>query len=143
MKKIIKLPVYGIEVNLGNGCLSIKSDLHDGSVNPENRETYWGCAVDAIEGLILAHACAGVDIESAAYLEGIEVVIDTLTNNNTEEHCEEEIAQPIREITDIAVESELVEALRATLFYTPLGSLAYERATKALDKALGFQETTN
>ena len=37
--------------------------------------------IDAIESLILAHAIAGVDIESSSYLEGIETTIDAIGNN--------------------------------------------------------------
>jgi len=38
-------------------------------------------AVDAILSIILAHACAGIDIESPAYLEGIETAFDAVGNN--------------------------------------------------------------
>jgi hypothetical protein len=33
-------------------------------------------AINAIESLILAHACAGVEINSPAYIEGIETAIE-------------------------------------------------------------------
>lgn len=39
-------------------------------------------AIDAIESLILAHACAGVDVEAAAYIEGIEAALDAIANND-------------------------------------------------------------
>jgi len=38
-------------------------------------------AIDAIESLILAHAIAGIDVESPAYLEGLETVQNALMNN--------------------------------------------------------------
>ena len=34
---------------------------------------------NGIESVILAHACAGIDIESPAYLEGIETAINAIT----------------------------------------------------------------
>lgn len=37
-------------------------------------------ALGAVESLILAHACAGLDVHSPAYLEGVETVINTLGN---------------------------------------------------------------
>jgi hypothetical protein len=37
--------------------------------------------IDAIESLILAHACAGIDIESPAYIEGIETAVEACSNN--------------------------------------------------------------
>ena len=39
-------------------------------------------AIDAILSLILAHACAGIDIESPAYLEGIETAFDAIANSS-------------------------------------------------------------
>ena len=39
-------------------------------------------ALDAIESLILAHACAGVDVESPAYIEGLETALDAIDNNS-------------------------------------------------------------
>jgi len=37
--------------------------------------------VDAITSMILAHAIAGIDIETPAYIEGIETAIQALGNN--------------------------------------------------------------
>ena len=39
--------------------------------------------VDGLESLILAHACAGVDVESPAYVEGIETAVEAITNHFT------------------------------------------------------------
>ena len=38
-------------------------------------------AFDGIESLVLAHACAGINITSPAYREGIETAVETCTNN--------------------------------------------------------------
>lgn len=38
------------------------------------------CAMDAIESVILAHACAGVDIEDAKYVEGLRTSINAIAN---------------------------------------------------------------
>jgi hypothetical protein len=38
-------------------------------------------AIDALESLILGHACAGIDVESPAYLEGIDTALNAITNN--------------------------------------------------------------
>lgn len=38
-------------------------------------------ACDAIEAMVLGHAIAGVNIESDAYLEGLESAIDSVANN--------------------------------------------------------------
>jgi homoserine dehydrogenase len=52
-------------VTLSNGGGTITSDL-DG--------------MDAIESLILAHACAGVDVADLAYVEGIETAVEACYN---------------------------------------------------------------
>jgi hypothetical protein len=36
--------------------------------------------IDVVESMVLAHACAGIDIESPAYVEGIETTVDKLSN---------------------------------------------------------------
>jgi len=67
--KNINLPCYGISLNVerGGGCISS---------NLEECEAH-----DALESIILAHACAGIDIESPAYIEGIETSVDAIANN--------------------------------------------------------------
>jgi len=37
--------------------------------------------IDAIESLILAHSCAGIDITSPEYIEGIETAVQAIGNN--------------------------------------------------------------
>lgn len=37
--------------------------------------------IDVLEALTLHHAVAGIDIESPAYIEGVETVLDAITNN--------------------------------------------------------------
>jgi hypothetical protein len=37
--------------------------------------------MDALESIIMAHACAGIDIESPAYIEGIETAVEGCANN--------------------------------------------------------------
>jgi len=41
----------------------------------------YNAAIDGLESLILAHACAGIDITSPAYLEGIETAEAAIGNN--------------------------------------------------------------
>lgn len=78
-----------IELNLGadkivvelngdteNPAGTVTSDLHIASAS-----NTWNAAVDAIESLVLAHACAGVDIQSKAYIEGLKTAIEACSNN--------------------------------------------------------------
>ncbi len=78
----IRLPCYGITVRLTrkrtrqwSGCGTITSQLK--AQGPSGRHH---AAVDALESLILAHACAGIDVTSPAYVEGIETAVDAIAN---------------------------------------------------------------
>ena len=73
----IQLPCYGITVTEKNKSGVCKSDLH-GNVSKRNKQYH--AAINALESLILAHACAGVDIETPAYLEGIETAVEAVVN---------------------------------------------------------------
>jgi len=80
----IQLPCYGITVTLAReneveepGSGTIVSDLRDPKT-AANRQ--YNAAIDGLEALILAHACAGVDVESPAYVEGIETAVDAIAN---------------------------------------------------------------
>ena len=92
--RTIKLPCYGFVIELsddGNSG-SVKSRLssseredepfivspHD-FVPQESLDEYH-FYVNAIESLVLAHACAGIDIESPAYIEGIETAVEAASN---------------------------------------------------------------
>lgn len=106
--KTIKLPVCNIELTLtGDEGGSITSELErevcpscgqadccfscDGSqgADENNKETEaevasrlkYNGALDGIEAMILAHASAGIDVASPAYLYGIETAIDAAGNN--------------------------------------------------------------
>lgn len=74
--KTISLPVYGIVVNVNDRGGRISSaDLQGEGATPGYK-----AAVIALLSLVLGHACAGVDVESPAYLEGIEVAVDSIAN---------------------------------------------------------------
>lgn len=82
MSRTISTGVYGITVILNErveevtGAGQISSDLRD----REETDIEYLAAVDALESLILAHACAGIDITSPAYLEGIEVAVEAIAS---------------------------------------------------------------
>jgi hypothetical protein len=60
----------------GNGGGHLQSTLQrDQDHDPDE-------ALDAIEGLVLAHACAGVDITSPAYVEGVNTTLETIDNDS-------------------------------------------------------------
>lgn len=72
--RIIKTGCFGIVVALGeNGAGSIRSNLKEDG--PSANVEAWNTAMDAIESMVLAHACAGIDIENPRYLQGIETAV--------------------------------------------------------------------
>ena len=82
----IRLPCYGITVTLarGNGADkpgsgAIASDLRAAGRSAADRQ--YNTAIDGLESLILAHACAGVDVESPAYVEGVETAVEAIANH--------------------------------------------------------------
>lgn len=89
--KTIRLPCFGIVIILEtegsgfdyriNGSGRITSDLHEDE--EDDADNRLDAAFDAIEGVILAHACAGVNVEDHAYVEGIETAVFAATDNLT------------------------------------------------------------
>jgi hypothetical protein len=53
---------------------TITDDIH------EEYDTHYNSAIDGITSMILAHAVAGIDIESPAYIEGIETAVEAVSN---------------------------------------------------------------
>ncbi|WP_176331434.1 hypothetical protein [Burkholderia vietnamiensis] len=74
---VIKLPAFGIVIDIGaNGGAAIMSDLHEEDEPPEVK-----AAMDAVEAMVLAHAAAGIDVRSPAYLEGIDTAVEAIGNH--------------------------------------------------------------
>jgi len=76
---------FGIVVTLdGNGGGTIKSDLREDAdvldMDSDPDAHLYDAAVDGLEALILAHACAGIDITTPTYLQGIEVAVEAMGN---------------------------------------------------------------
>ena len=81
----IRLPCFGITIRLStqpvaerSGSGTISSDL---KVDTTADDMQYAAAIDGLESLILAHACAGIDISSSAYVEGIETAVEAIVNN--------------------------------------------------------------
>lgn len=54
-------------------CDLSQSDESEGD-DATNRRLY-NAAMDAVEALVLAHACARIDVTSPAYVEGVETAV--------------------------------------------------------------------
>ena len=80
--KNIKLPCYGIKIKLSNGGVgTITSDLHKTAGDYPITANEYDASINAIESLILAHAVAGINVESPAYIKGIETAVEAISNN--------------------------------------------------------------
>ena len=58
----------------------IREPVVDSSMS-DGVELLYDAAVDGLESLILGHACAGIDIESPEYMEGIETAVEAIGNH--------------------------------------------------------------
>ena len=84
----IRLPCYGITICLDRklsvkepGSGTITSDLKQDTNAEDANYAEYAAAIDGLELLVLAHACAGIDVASPAYVEGIETAVDAIANN--------------------------------------------------------------
>jgi CheY-specific phosphatase CheX len=84
--KRVELP-YGIIVEFdleGNGHIvdGIREDIdwiRDDPDEAQEKQDY-NNMIDGVTSMVLGHACAGVDIESPAYIEGLETAIENIGN---------------------------------------------------------------
>ena len=82
----IRLPCDGITIRLERdptaedpGSGTITSNLKEATDTPAARS--FNAAIDGLESLVLAHACAGIDVVSPAYIEGIETAVEAIGNH--------------------------------------------------------------
>ena len=92
MEKTIKLPCYGMKVILDDEVSYVSSDLFENELGYDDTEHLHNDEIESyndeirrhnnnvqgLQQLILAHAEAGIDIESPKYIEGIESVVQGL-----------------------------------------------------------------
>jgi hypothetical protein len=86
--KTFLIPEFGITVQVVPGgsrsTASISSELKEhmfGKDEPGPNDFEILGAIDAIESMVLAHACAGIDVASPAYVEGLRCSLEAITNH--------------------------------------------------------------
>ena len=85
-----------IEIRVGSDTITLQLDgrgggtssstLHiteaDKDFGAEYQASY-NSAVDGLESLVLAHACAGVDVEDPRYVAGTAAALEAISNHHT------------------------------------------------------------
>lgn len=90
--KTFLIPEYGIIVTVvpvtvvpggSKNSASITSELKKHLIGdePTDYDLELEGAINAFESLILAHACAGIDVASPAYTEGLRSSLEAITNH--------------------------------------------------------------
>lgn len=80
--KLYSIPEFGIKVHIEGGAGTIESKLKEQLIGPDSRdENELLAIIDALEALILAHACAGIDVASPAYVDGLRSSLDAIANH--------------------------------------------------------------
>jgi hypothetical protein len=77
MNKEIELELGEVKIHItvNNGGGNITTNLH------HMDDEFLTGAVEMLESLILAQACAGIDVESEAYKNALQVALDWLANS--------------------------------------------------------------
>lgn len=79
--KLNRHDLFDIQItDNGGGTISstLKIPINDASFTAKNKTEY-NVSIDALESLILGHACAGIKVDSDKYIEGLETAIDSIT----------------------------------------------------------------
>jgi hypothetical protein len=81
MKTIrFKAGTNSVLIKLKDGAGMIETDFKAGDSDSEAEAAYDN-AMDGLESLILAHACAGVDVKSPKCIEGVAVALEAMMNH--------------------------------------------------------------
>lgn len=88
----IEIPIGGIVIELGSPDSDNPSRFSCGRIiggtlkddyesSDPDLDNLFNSMMDALESVLLAHACAGIDVTSHAYIEGLETAINACANN--------------------------------------------------------------
>ena len=88
--------VKRIEIRVGSDTISLQLDgrgggtssstLHITEADQDFGAEYlasYNSAMDGLESLVLAHACAGIDVEGHRYVAGIATALEAISNHYT------------------------------------------------------------
>jgi hypothetical protein len=88
--------VKTIEIRAGSDTITLQLDGRGGGTSSStlhiteadedfvaDYQTSYNSAIDGLESLVLAHACAGVDVEDPRYVAGIAAALEAISNHHT------------------------------------------------------------
>jgi hypothetical protein len=76
-----EIPEYGITVTVSTSTRgTIVSELSK-ELAPDGDDLEGKASADALEALILAHACAGMDVSLDSYVHGLRTAVEAIANN--------------------------------------------------------------
>ena len=88
--------VKKVEIRVGSDTISLQLDgrgggtssstLHITEADEEFGAEYqasYNSAIDGLESLVLAHACAGINVEDHRYVAGIAAALEAISNHHT------------------------------------------------------------
>lgn len=81
MRIVITRDFYFELVGGRGGAARISSNLRDEDETEDVDTRVWNAGIDALESLVLAHFCSGVDVSSEPYRSGIETAVEAMINN--------------------------------------------------------------
>jgi hypothetical protein len=84
--KTYSIKKYGIVIEVGDNKFGkliesklseeLIDDTEDASIQEQSK-----AQADALESLVLAHACSGIDVSSDAYVEGLDTCLEAIANS--------------------------------------------------------------
>jgi pyridoxine 5'-phosphate synthase PdxJ len=76
-----EIPEYGITVTVSTSTRgTIVSELSK-ELTTDEGDLEGKASADALEALILAHACAGIDVSLDSYVHGLRTAVEAIANN--------------------------------------------------------------
>jgi len=76
MKIEFEVQGHSVKITLDGKGGAIETDLRDGRESADSER--YDAAIDGIESLILAQACAGFDVKDPKYIEAVETALDAV-----------------------------------------------------------------
>jgi len=81
--------VKKIKIRVGSDTITLQLDERGGGTSSstlhitEADQASYNASIDGLESLVLAHACAGINVEDPRYVAGIATALEAISNHHT------------------------------------------------------------